>query len=213
MQLRSRFSMLFTMIGLVMAPGFHAAPHAAEPKPYQPGAQARVSAVRGAEEPKNLLKNPSAEIAKNARVDSWAPIAVPPGGKVRLSRVTNQAHSGKASLLGEVAGGDGFVQWVQQVDEFPRPVEVRLSGFIKTKGEVKAHIQIQAFDGAGQQLTIAVAEPTIDGARDWTEVRSDATAISRDAKSIVVRLVLAGKGQAWFDDLALAAVGTAAERP
>jgi hypothetical protein len=190
MQLRSLLPVLLTLIALVIAPGF------------QPAARA--------EEPKNLLKNPGAEKAENGRSGSWAPIAVPPGGKVRLARVTNEAHSGKASLLAEVAGGDGFVQWVQNVDEFPRAAEMRLSGFIKTKGDVKAHIQIQAFDAAGQQLTIAVAEPTIDGAKDWTEVKTDATAIPREAKSIIVRLVLAGKGQAWFDDLALAAVGAGA---
>jgi hypothetical protein len=193
MQLRSLLPVLLTLTAIVIVPGFQAAARA--------------------EEPKNLLKNPGAEKAENVRSGSWAPIAVPPGGKVRLSRVTNEAHSGKASLLGEVAGGDGFVQWVQQVDEFPRAVEVRLSGFIKTKGDVKAHIQIQAFDAAGQQLTIAVGEPTIEGARDWTEVKSAATAIPREAKSIIVRLVLAGKGQAWFDDLALAAVETASRQP
>ncbi len=193
MQLHSPLFVLLTLIGLWLAPGIQAAPRA--------------------DGPKNLLKNPGAETAENGRGGSWGAIAVPPGGKVKLSRVTNQAHSGKASLFGEVAGGDGFVQWVQNVDEFPRGSEMRLSGFVKTQGDAKAHIQIQAFDQAGQQLTIAVAEPTIEGAKDWTEVKTDATAIPREAKSIIVRLVLAGKGQAWFDDLSLSAVEKGAGQP
>jgi hypothetical protein len=184
MQSRSLLPMLVTLIGIVAGPGFQAALRA--------------------DEPKNFLKNPGAETAEDDQVASWGAIAVPPGGDVRLSRATDQAHSGKASLLGEVAGGNGFVQWVQNVDEFPSAVKMRLSGFIKSKGSVKAHIQIQAFDETNQQVAIAFAEPIIEGSRNWTKVRTKATAIPRAAKTIIVRLVLSGKGQAWFDDLALA---------
>ncbi len=167
----------------------------------------RLPGRRGADEPKNLLKNPGGEVGKNAQVESWGPIAVPPGSKNgRLTRATDQKHSGKASLMGEVNGGDGFVQWVQNVDKFPREAKVRLSGFIKSKGDdVKAHIQIQAFDPKGQQLAIAAAEPPIEGTQDWTKVESELTAIPAQTKSIIIRLVLSGKGRAWFDDVVLAA--------
>jgi hypothetical protein len=157
---------------------------------------------------KNLLKNPGAEKAQDDRVDSWGAIAVPPDSDGHLSRVTNQAHSGKASLNGEVGGGDGFVQWVQDVNEFPRAAKLRLSGFIKSKGDVKAHIMFQAFDEARQQIAVAGSEPMIQGSRDWTRVRTRVTAVPSEAKLIIVRLVLSGKGQAWFDDLALNVEGS-----
>jgi hypothetical protein len=179
--------MLLTVAGVIMCHGFQAA--------------------ACADEPKNLLKNPGGEVGKNAQVDAWGPIVVPFGSKNgRLARATDQKHSGKAALMGEVNGGDGFVQWVQNVDKFPREAKIRLSGFIKSKGDdVKAHIQIQAFDQAGQQLAIAAAEPPIEGTQDWTKVESEQIAIPAQTKSIIIRLVLSGKGRAWFDDVVLAA--------
>jgi hypothetical protein len=156
-----------------------------------------------AEEPKNLLKNPGAEAANGERVDSWGPIAVPRDANASISRTTKQAHSGKASLFGEVKGGDGFVQWVQNVDEFPRGSKMRLTGFIKSKGKIQAHIMFQAFDDANKLIAVAGSEPMIDGTRDWTDVRTRVTDIPSEAKTIIVRLVVSGKGQAWFDDLAL----------
>jgi hypothetical protein len=183
MQSSSQLTLFLTVIALLTGAGFQAAPRA--------------------EEPKNLLKNPGAEVVENDEVDSWGAITVPPGGDGRLARTTDQAHSGKASFMGKVAGGDGFVQWVQNVDKFPSAARLRLSGFIKSKGDVKAHIQLQAFDDGGQQIAVAVAKPMIEGGKDWTKVRTDATAIPRKAKQIIVRLVLSGNGQAWFDDLSL----------
>jgi hypothetical protein len=159
-----------------------------------------------ADEPKNLLKNPGGELGKNTEVEGWGSIVVPLGSKNgRLTRATDQKHSGKASLMGEVNSGDGFVQWVQNVDKFPRESKVRLSGFIKSKGDdLEAHIQIQAFDQKGQQIAIAGSAPSIQGTQDWTKVETEPMAIPAETKSIVIRLVLSGKGRAWFDDVALA---------
>jgi hypothetical protein len=166
-----------------------------------------IQAASSADEPANLLKNPGGEAGKDAQVDGWAPIAVPVGSKDgRLARVMDQKHSGKAALMSEVVRGDGFVQWVQNVDRFPRGATMRLSGFIKSRGDnVKAHIQLQAFDQAGQQIAIAGSAPRIEGTQEWTKVETEATAIPAEAKSVVIRLVLSGKGRAWFDDVVLAA--------
>jgi hypothetical protein len=160
-----------------------------------------------AEEPKNLLKNPGAERAKGDRVDAWGAIAVPRDANASLSRTTKEAHSGKASLLGDVKGGDGFVQWVQNVEEFPRGSNLRLSGFIKSKGKVQAHMMFQAFDDANKLIAVGGSEPMIEGTRDWTKVRTQVTDIPSGAKMVIVRLVVSGKGQAWFDDLTLAVDG------
>ena len=91
MQLHSPLFVLLTLIGLWLAPGIQAAPRA--------------------DGPKNLLKNPGAETAENGRRGSWGAIAVPPGGKVKLSRVTNRAHRGRRRSserwLGETASSSG----------------------------------------------------------------------------------------------------------
>src|SRR5262249_28817138 len=98
------------------------------------------------DEPKNYLANPGAEKGRADQADAWGAIVVPPDGKHRGTRATQAqaAHAGKASLAGEVAGGDGFVQWVQEVKDVPRDVPLRLSGYIKSEGVVEAHIMIQA---------------------------------------------------------------------
>jgi hypothetical protein len=189
MHSRSLLRIVLTLIGLSTGHGFQT--------------------VCLADEPRNLLKNPGAEGADGDQVESWGAIAVPPNADVRLKRATNQSHSGKASLLGEVKGGDGFVQWVQNVDEFPRGSKMHLTGYIKSKGNVKAHIMFQAFDEAQQLVAVTGTDP-IEGSRDWTKVRSQTADIPREAKVIIVRLVLSGKGQAWFDDLSLAVEGTGA---
>jgi hypothetical protein len=170
-----------------------------------PAQATRPKAAAKKDEPRNYLANPGAEKGRADQADAWGAIVVPPDGKHRGTRAAQAqaAHSGKASLAGEVAGGDGFVQWVQQVKDVPRDTPLRLSGYIKSEGDVEAHIMIQAFGpDSGPPLAITGTEP-LKGRHDWTLSRSDAITIPRDAKSVIVRLVLSGKGKAWFDDIAL----------
>ena len=156
------------------------------------------------DEPENYLRNPGAEQVRGDLPADWSPIA-PPGTRARVRRATDQAHAGKASLSIAVQDEKNAAQWVQQVKGAPRGTPLRLSAQIRTEGDVKVNLMIQAF-ARGEPSPRAVAgAPVVEREQDWTLVRADPITVPAGATTVIVRAVAWGRGKAWLDDFALVA--------
>ena len=118
------------------------------------------------------------------------------------------AHSGTNSARISCAGLKELVcnNWEQEIHDFPKGVRLHLTGWIKTQDVQKDDVVIcvQCWDQDDQLIGFGTTQKNyiFEGTKDWTQVHADVF-VPKDTKIIYVRLVLAGKGMAWFDDVSL----------
>ena len=132
-------------------------------------------------------------------------------GAAKAFRDTAVFHSAPASLRVETGGGSG--QAFQMVDGAYGGAKVKVGGWLKTAGEVKAQVAVQAFAaGFGQNRFMQARY--MQGASDWT--RFEATVdLPEWTAQFNIQLMVDGPGQAWLDDVSAETViaGTAALTP
>ena len=118
------------------------------------------------------------------------------------------AHTGTSSAKISCAGLKELVcnNWAQQIGDLPKGARLYLSGWIKTQDVEKDHVVIciQCWDKDDQMIGFGTTQKNyvFEGTKDWTQVHTEVFA-PKDTKTICVRLVLAGKGTVWFDDISL----------
>jgi hypothetical protein len=120
-------------------------------------------------------------------------------------------RSGKASgfIKSKPSQQAGFGTWMQNIkaDDY-RGKRLRLSGFVKVeKVEESAHLWMRVDGAQGELLSFDnMDNRPISGTTNWK--RHDIVLdVPANAFMIAFGLLLAGKGQAWFDDLTLEEVG------
>ena len=118
------------------------------------------------------------------------------------------AHTGTTSVKISCAGLKEMVcnNWAQEIHDFPKSVRLHLTGWIKTQDVKKDDVVIciQCWDKDNQMIGFGTTQQKyiFEGTMDWTRVQTDAF-VPEDTKIICVRIVLAGKGTVWFDDISL----------
>ncbi|MHC4478608.1 MAG: DNRLRE domain-containing protein [Planctomycetota bacterium] len=166
-----------------------------------------TSAFAAAEE-KNLLLNPGAEQGKNQLPSAWYAAKISADG-LRMCQATDQAYSGKASLV--ISNQHEYElptsnNWAQSIQNIPKGKTIRLSGFVKTEDADAVNVCVQYWDIKGKNMLAFASTPILRGDQDWMLVQSRPIVIPTETASIIVRAALTGKGKAWFDDLELVVV-------
>jgi len=80
---------------------------------------------------------------------------------------------------------------------------------VRTKDADDVNLCIQCWDQSKTKMLAFASTPTLRGDQAWAAVSSTPVAVPPDTASIMVRAVLTGKGQVWFDDLSLAVLEAA----
>lgn len=168
-----------------------------------------ASAVLGAG---NLLLNPGAEQGKGDQPSVWFAASVPADG-LRMNRAHDEAHSGAASLA--IDNEHEYEQivsnnWMQDLQSVPRGAPVQLRAAIRTRDADAANVCLQCWDASGKDMLAFASTPVFRGDQDWIEVNATPVIVPNGTAKITVRAALTGKGQAWFDDLQVEVVPSAA---
>jgi hypothetical protein len=162
-----------------------------------------------ADEPNNLLLNPGAEQGKGDQPSVWF-AAHRPDSPARMWRATDQKHSGKASLAIASDRDEKPLaanNWSQEIADPPIGRVLRLSAYLKAKDADAVNVCVQCWSGDGKDLLAFASTPVFRGDQDWILVRSSAITIPEGTATVIVRAALTGRGEAWFDDLALVVLG------
>lgn len=112
------------------------------------------------------------------------------------------AHSGEFSahlLTSEKYDSEPFNNWSQVIRDVPESERYWLSGSIRTEGDAKAHLWVQCFQK--KPLKVIKAESvSAQSTKGWKRIRLSITPPS-SADFVMIRCVIEGEGQAWFDSL------------
>ena len=94
--------------------------------------------------------------------------------------------------------------WAQIINQIPTDRIVELSGWVKTVDAESVVMVIQCWDKNNNMVGFGTTQTTteINGTTDWEQYTASVR-VPNDTESIIVRLVLTGKGQVWFDDVTL----------
>jgi len=163
----------------------------------------------------NLLQNSGFEEGTDDTPSQWFIAAIPSSG-LKLYWDKNVSHNGKASvsIVNNDESNDACNNWCQNITDFPKNKELMLTGYIKTEGitdDGGVVICIQVFNAEGNFVGFATTQDKYEfkSTHNWTEVKTSVVA-PPDAEKIMIRAVLVGTGQVWFDDIKLI-VGEEAE--
>jgi hypothetical protein len=161
-----------------------------------------------ADEPRELLKNPSAEKAVKGKVAAWFPACIPAEG-LKAWWCTDEAAEGKASLAisnTHVYAEKVHNNWAQHVTRFRVGQQLQFSAQVKTSDAQSVNICVQCWDREGKKMLAFASSPIISGTQDWKPLETTPVQVPDGTATIVVRAVLTGTGTVWFDDLSLKAV-------
>jgi uncharacterized protein (TIGR03067 family) len=136
-------------------------------------------------------------------------VAELPADGLRMWRAREGAHSGEACLA--IANTHQYEKevcnnWAQELEDVPLGKTIRLSAYVKTAGADNVNLCIQCWDKSGQKMLAFASSPVLRGDHPWTLVSTTPVEVPPDTASIMVRAVLTGQGQVWFDDLSLVVV-------
>ena len=94
--------------------------------------------------------------------------------------------------------------WAQTINQVPIDRIVEITGWIKTIDAESVVMVIQCWDENHNMVGFGSTQSTINitGTTDWQQYTASVR-VPNDTQSIIVRLVLTGKGQVWFDDVTL----------
>lgn len=127
-------------------------------------------------------------------------------GALKISRDTQTAKEGKASLSLASVGGDALGQAAQTFDAVAG-TKFKLGGWVKSAGKLKVNFYTQIFDGAYHP----VAKDSFQQAgyaqddTEWKHFEKEIT-LPEGASHIGVGLLIEGVGQAWLDDVQISDV-------
>ena len=94
--------------------------------------------------------------------------------------------------------------WAQTINKVPIDQIVELSGWVRTIDAESVVMVIQCWDKNNNMVGFGTTQSTtnITGITDWKQYTASVK-VPNDTDNIIVRLVLTGKGQVWFDDVIL----------
>lgn len=94
--------------------------------------------------------------------------------------------------------------WAQTINIIPLDRIIELSGWVKTVDAESVVMVIQCWDKNNNMVGFGSTQfkYNITGTNDW-EQHTASIRVPRDTEKIIVRLVLTGTGQVWFDDVTL----------
>ena len=94
--------------------------------------------------------------------------------------------------------------WAQTITQVPINQVVELSGWVKTIDSEGVAMIMQCWDEDNNQIGFGSTQYTtnITGTTDWQMYKASLN-IPKNTDRITVRLLLAGTGQVWFDDVQL----------
>jgi len=97
--------------------------------------------------------------------------------------------------------------WAQTINTVPIGRIVELSGYAKTTDAESVVMVIQCWDKDSNMVGFATTQSdgNISGTTEWTKYNTSLT-IPEETQSIIIRLVLTGTGQVWFDDVSLVVI-------
>ncbi len=95
--------------------------------------------------------------------------------------------------------------WAQTINIVPLDRIIKLSGWVKTVDAESVVMVIQCWDKNKNMVGFGSTQSkyNITGTNDW-EQHTASIRVPKDTEKIIVRLVLTGTGQVWFDDVTLA---------
>lgn len=94
--------------------------------------------------------------------------------------------------------------WAQTINIVPLDRYVELTGWVKTIDAESVVMVIQCWNENSDLVGFGSTQSVdnINGTNDWAQYTASVT-VPADTESIIVRLVLTGIGQVWFDDVTL----------
>ena len=151
----------------------------------------------------NLLKDPDFDDAGSVEdVAHWQSFVE--AGREAHSSLSPKALSGSNSAhlsTGEAYAKEPYNNWSQVIREVPDVERLWLSGSVRTDGPATASLWIQCFQN--KPIRVLKAESVSAQSRDeWTHLHTSIE-LPRSVDFIMVRCVIEGEGQAWFDSLVL----------
>ncbi len=176
---------------------------------------AATCALAGAET--NFLHNGDIAEVDNGEPDHWRLFVMPMEGAYGMVD-TDVSYAGEHSLTlfnPEPYEEEPANNWSQNVLEDLAGETLHLSGRIRTEGATEATIWVQCIRNRpwGILRTVSTSDRRmVRGTRDWTAVEATLD-VPSDTDFIVVRCVLKGEGQAWFDDIQLRPAAADEEPP
>jgi alpha-N-arabinofuranosidase len=161
----------------------------------------------GADQPQNLIKNPSFEEAADNMPAGWKPQTW--GGRAEFKYEQTGRTGSRCVMVSSEAGADAGWQTAAEVKPFS---QYKLTGWIKTENVV-------ATTGRGALLNMHNIQPlqtrALTGNNDWTQVELEFD--SADNSSVEINCLFGGwglaTGKAFFDDLCLELVSTKTINP
>ena len=170
-----------------------------------------AGASSAADETRNLLRNPDISQGKNDQPSIWFAAQVPAEG-LRMWRSSDNAHSAGFCLA--IANEHEYPQtvcnnWAQNVQEVPVGKTIHLTAWLRTEDADAVNVCVQCWAVDSKTMLAFTSTPVVRGTSEWTQLSSDPIVVPAGTASIIVRASLAGKGKAFFDDLALSVIPVA----
>ena len=133
--------------------------------------------------------------------------AIIPADNLTISWDYEEAYTGSRSVnINNTHVYDEIVcnNWAQTINIVPLDRIIELSGWIKTIDAESVVMVIQCWDDNYNLVGFGTTESEINitGTNDWTQYTTTVK-VPAETESIIVRLVLTGTGQVWFDDVTL----------
>ncbi|MBC8138575.1 MAG: hypothetical protein H8F28_22065 [Fibrella sp.] len=119
-------------------------------------------------------------------------------GKVTLSRDITQKKSGKASLKVK-ATGDAQGQGAQMIADAPAGAKFTVSGFLKSKGNIKVNFAVQPRKDSWEPIAFEQVG-YVQNDSEWQSFQKTIT-LPEGSVHASVALLVEGEGEAWLDDV------------
>lgn len=154
----------------------------------------------------NILKNSGFEGVTEERPAYWYQ-AIIPAENLTMTYENEEVYNGNRSVNiknNHIYDEEVSNNWAQTIRIVPLDRIVELSGWVKTIDAESVVMVIQCWDEDNKLIGFGSTQSdiTINGTTDWTEY-SASVKVPIDTESVIVRLVLTGTGQVWFDDVTL----------
>jgi predicted esterase len=166
------------------------------------------------QESRNLLENGSFEDTEGDAARSWSAV-VPPQHRAAVEFTVESKDAKDAKRCVRIKntepanGGVNSFTHRLSADAVAdlRGKWVELSGFVKGREAVVADVWVQCFDDVERELAKLHGKRYggLFGTFEWTRLAARGE-VPRKTKSVVVRCVLQGTGEAWFDGMKLAEI-------
>ncbi len=133
--------------------------------------------------------------------------AILPADNLTMTYDSEEVYNGNSSVgikNSHIYDEEVNNNWAQTISIVPLDRIVELSGWVKTIDAESVVMVIQCWDENNELVGFSStpSETNINGTNDWTQYTTSVK-VPGETEFIVVRLVLTGTGQVWFDDVTL----------